>query len=349
MNTIVLTGGGTAGHVTPNLNIIPKLKNHFDKIYYIGSCEIEEKIIKPTGIPFYKISSTKLIRGKFFANLSIPFKLNKAIKEAKAILKEIKPDVVFSKGGFVSVPVVFAANALNIPIVCHESDLSLGLANRICAKRAKTVCTTFPITSEKGGNKFVCSGSPVNINLLNVPASKAKTELKIKTDLPILLVTGGSLGSAAINNAIFEALNELTKKYYVIHVTGKGNTKNINQPNYLQIEYANNLPLLICASSVVVSRAGSNTIFELALAHKPMLLIPLPKGASRGDQVENANYFKSKNIANVLLQENLNKTSLINEIDKTYGQREELIKSIKKFNPKSGVDKIVYEIIKAAR
>ncbi|MBO4569765.1 MAG: UDP-N-acetylglucosamine--N-acetylmuramyl-(pentapeptide) pyrophosphoryl-undecaprenol N-acetylglucosamine transferase [Clostridia bacterium] len=349
MNTIVLTGGGTAGHVTPNLNIIPKLKKHFDKIYYIGSCEIEEKIIKPTGIPFYKISSTKLIRGKFFANLAIPFKLNKAIKEAKVILKEIKPDVVFSKGGFVSVPVVFAANALNIPIVCHESDLSLGLANRICARKAKTICTTFPLTSEKGGEKFVCSGSPVNLDLLNIPVTEAKTKLKIKTSLPILLVTGGSLGSAAINNVVFEALNELTKKYYVIHVTGKGNTKNINLPNYLQIEYANNLPLLICASSVVVSRAGSNTIFELALANKPMLLIPLPKGASRGDQVENANYFKSKNIANVLLQENLNKSSLINEIDKTYNQREDLIKAIKKFNPKSGVDKIVYEIIKAKR
>ena len=349
MNTIVLTGGGTAGHVTPNLNIIPKLKKHFDNIYYIGSCEIEEKIIKPTGIPFYKISSTKLIRGKFFANLKIPFKLNHAIKEAKTILKGIKPDVVFSKGGFVSVPVVFAANALNIPIVCHESDLSLGLANKICAKKAKTVCTTFPITSEKGGEKFVYSGSPVNPDLLNVSVSEAKAKLKLKTNLPILLVTGGSLGSEAINNVVLKALDELTKIYYVIHVTGKGNTKQINKPNYLQIEYSNNLPLLICASSVVVSRAGSNTIFEIALANKPMLLIPLPKGASRGDQIENANYFKSKNIANVLLQENLNKTTLINEVNKTYSQRESLTKAIKKFNPKSGVDKIVYEIIKAKR
>ncbi|MBQ7453403.1 MAG: undecaprenyldiphospho-muramoylpentapeptide beta-N-acetylglucosaminyltransferase [Clostridia bacterium] len=348
-NTIVLTGGGTAGHVTPNLVVAKELKKYFKNIYYLGSTsEMERKIIsQDPAIKFYSIPSVKLIRGKFFQNLLIPFKLINAIRAAKHHLKEIKPQIIFSKGGYVSVPVVLAAKKLNIPVVCHESDLSCGLANKICAKSAKAVCTTFEKTAEKFGNKGVYTGSPNNL-IKPLSKDEAKLKLGIKTTKPILLITGGSLGSQAINEACFNVAKALVKQFYVVHVVGKGN---LNKPllslaSYKQIEFSTQMPTLMMASDLVISRAGSNTIFELATLQKPMLLIPLPKGSSRGDQVENAEYFANKKFALVLPQANLNNQTLLSSLSQLQNEASKLSSTLKKANFKNGTDAIVKTIIK---
>ena len=347
MSTIVLTGGGTAGHVTPHLVLIPRLEKIFDKVAYLGSNGVEKELISRFNeVDYFTINSVKLVRGKILSNLFLPFKLLKAKSQALKILKTIKPSVIFSKGGYVSVPVVLAAKKLKIPVICHESDLSVGLANKIGARTAKVVFTTFKKTAQTIGEKAKFSGSPIDEAAFKTSPALIKEKLKIKTDLPILLITGGSLGSQVINNSIFEALDELTQNFYVIHVVGKNNVKKIANKNYLQIEFAKNMPELIKISDVVVSRAGSNTIFELAFCLKPMLLIPLPKGASRGDQVENAEYFASHKIANVLYQENLDKNSLINEINKTFKNQQQLVNNLKKINFKNGADAIIEELKK---
>ena len=348
-NSIVLTGGGTAGHVTPNLVIAKELKKHFNNIYYLGSnSEIEKNLISQNkDIKFFSIPSVKLIRGKFFANLLLPFKLIKATIIAKKHLKKIKPNVVFSKGGYVSVPVVLGAKALKIPVVCHESDLSSGLANKICAKSAKAVCTTFEKTAEEFGAKGVFTGSP---NSIASPLSKedAKQKLGIKTSKPILLITGGSLGSQAINEVCFKASKELARKFYVVHVVGKGNLNKslLSLDSYKQIEFTNQMPDFMTACDLVISRAGSNTIFELAMLHKPMLLIPLPKGSSRGDQVENAKYFANKKFALVLQQANLNSQTLLYNLSRLQTDAPGLSQTLKNAGFKNGTQAIVQTILK---
>lgn len=349
--TIVLTGGGTAGHVTPHFVLLDELKKHYSKIIYIGSNDgIEKELIKNnTNLEYYGIDCVKLVRKKILKNLLLPFRLMRAKKQAEKILKEIKPNVIFSKGGFVSVPVVLAASALKIPVVCHESDLSMGLANKICSRHAKKVCTTFELTAKVAKSKgvnAVFTGSPVLKNkITDTDLTMLKNQMQIPANTKILLVTGGSQGSQAINAAVAAGLNQLTKDFFVIHVTGKGNLhKDITNKNYKQIEYANNMPELIKLSDVVISRAGSNTIFELAFAQKPMLLIPLPKGTSRGDQVENAKYFNDCGFAKVLHQADLTPETLARAVKETFKARAELISSIKKSHLTSGTEKILKEI-----
>lgn len=350
-SSIVLTGGGTAGHVTGNLALYPTLKKHFLNIYYIGSNNsIEEKLIKSkTHATFYGISAVKLVRGKILVNLALPFKLLRAVKQAKKILKKLRPNVVFSKGGFVSVPVILAAKSLKIPIVCHESDLSMGLANKIGSRYATTVCTTFEKTAKPFKNKGVFTGSPLQKEFENLPTqAAAKHKLHLPADKKVLLVTGGSLGAAAINSAVRESLDALTKSFYVVHVTGKGNANAIKNAYYRQIEFATNMPDLIAAADVVISRAGSNTIFELAFANKPMLLIPLPKGASRGDQIENAEYFKQCGYAHVLSQQALTRASLISAVNETLKDASNLKNALKKSGLKNGTALIAKAIFSAS-
>ena len=349
-NCIVLTGGGTAGHVMPHFALLDSLKQNYSKIVYIGSKNgVEKEIVKnKANLDFYGIDAVKFVRGKILVNLLLPVKLIKAKHQAKKYLKATKPNVIFSKGGFVSVPVVLAAKSLKIPVVCHESDLSMGLANKICSKYAKCVCTTFEKTSHLKSNNGVFTGTPLISQAKNLDAiNQTKKRLGILPNLKVLLVTGGSLGSVAINKAVFSAINTLTKNYYVIHITGKGNkNNNLNLKNYTQIEFASNMPELIDIADIVVSRAGSNTIFELAHALKPMLLIPLPKGASRGDQVENANYFKDNHFANVLYQENLSPTTLVEMINSTNKDKANLIKHLKNSGFKNGTKQVLEQIYK---
>jgi len=311
---IALTGGGTAGHVTPHLALISELKKHFSDIIYIGSKSgIEKEIIGTQGIKYYSTTTTKLVRKHFLKNLTIPFKLLHAIREAKKILKIEKPNVIFSKGGFVSLPTVLAGHRLHIPIIIHESDLSLGLANKIASRYADVVCTTFKSTATSLKNGLY-TGSPIRTNTIEFknPFHNSK---------PIITITGGSQGAQTINKIIRQNLPTLCKDYNIIHIVGRGNSIHSTQKGYVQIEFTDNILSIFRQSHIVISRAGSNTIFELLKLKVPMLLIPLPKGNSRGDQVDNAHYFKSNGFAEVLQQNELNSTSLlaaINHIENNY-------------------------------
>lgn len=328
--TIVLTGGGTAGHIMPNFALIDELKKHFHNIYYIGTNGMEKEILKKTDIPFYEISATKFIRKISLKTFLIPFKLLKSIKEAKKILKKLQPDVIFSKGGFVSVPVCIAGKKLKIKVVSHESDLSMGLANKIILHYANVMCTSFKETSLKN-KKCVYTGSPIRKSIFEGNKQNVLTKTKFDTQKPTVLFMGGSLGAKAINDIVFENIDILTEKYNVLHITGKID-KNIKKDGYYKVKFTNEIQDFFACCDVCVSRSGANTIFELASLKKPMLLIPLPKGNSRGDQVENAENFKKNNIANVLPQSNLNITNLIYEIEKTLRDKDKFSINMQKMN-----------------
>ena len=349
---IVLTGGGTAGHIMPHLAMLDDFRKNFNEIVYIGSENGMEKdiIAKQKDIKYYGIITTKFVRKKIFKNLLIPFKLLKGIYQSKKILKQEKPNVIFSKGGYVSLPVVISAKKLKIPVIAHESDLKMGLANRLSKNKAKVICTTFERTAKEIKGKGVWTGSPMRKNL-QIDKTTAKQKLNIKSQKPVLLITGGSLGSQFINKKIREEIRNITKKYYVLHLCGKGNIdenlKNIN--DYQQIDFTLDMGTILSASDIVVSRAGSNTIFELAVMRKPMLLIPLPKGNSRGDQVDNAKYFNSQGYANFVEESQLIDEHILKYIDQTYDNRDKLINTLKKANIQPGNKKILEIILSNSR
>lgn len=351
-NIIVLTGGGTMGHVSPNLALIPTLVKSYTEIHYIGSIngiektKIEEEIKKGYNITYHPIPTTKFNRTNWLKNLLIPFVLFKSINKSKKLLKEINPSAIFSKGGYVSVPVCIAGGKLNIPLVIHESDLSMGLANKISSKHATTICTTFPETAKKHKNG-IWTGSPISDSLIFASSNQVKNKYNLNPNLKTILITGGSLGATSINNAILNILPSLVQKYNIIHLTGKGKKLNFSHRNYHQEEFSNDIGSLFKASDLVISRAGSNTIFELALLKKPMLLIPLSKKASRGDQIENANYFKSLKIANVLEEEKL--INLEQVIDNTIKEISNLKENLNKVNFINGKNNLLNEIYKATK
>ena len=332
MATLILTGGGTAGHCTPNLALLPFLKNDFDKIYYIGSKNgIEKQIIENAGIKYFSINCAKLDRAKKLKNFTMPFKVLSGVFEAGKILDKIKPDVIFSKGGFVSVPTVIAASKRKIPVILHESDYTIGLANKISVKLSKKVLTSFPETSKNIKNgEYV--GSPLRKSLFNVSKKDALTFFGFNGNKPILLVTGGSQGAQAINNAVRNSLDQLLPKYDIIHICGKNNLiekKNIQ--GYFQTEYMNKIENAFAVCSVCVSRAGSNTLFELLSLKIPTVLIPLPTTASRGDQILNARYFQKLGLVTTLSQEALTPQSLTFAINSIYSNRLNLMKNFEKF------------------
>ena len=305
-NCIILTGGGTAGHVTLNINLQDELLKHFKHIVYIGSkTGIEKNLVKTnTAYDYKEIDSCKLVRRKIFKNLKIPFVMLKAIKQAKSIIKEHNPSIVFSKGGYVGLPVVIAAKKLGVPVVCHESDFSMGLANKLAKKYATKICTNFKITADKNGAKCIHTGMPLKLSPLT--KIQAKSKFKITSNKPILLVTGGSLGAKALNDFVFQNINKLTEKYFVVHLVGKNNlNKKIKSPDYLQMEFCNDMWTLFKMTDFAISRAGANTIVELLSNEILTIFVPLPKHASRGDQIENAKYLESLGVSKTILQEEL--------------------------------------------
>ncbi len=305
-NCIILTGGGTAGHVTLNINLQDELKKHFKNIIYIGSkTGIEKTLIKNrTNYTFEEITTTKLARKKVFKNLCIPFKLLKAISEAKQIIKKYNPQIIFSKGGYVGLPVVIAGKKLGIPVVCHESDISMGLANKLAKKYATKICTNFEITAKQNGKKCVYTGMPLNLS--NLSKTQAKQKLNIQPNKKVLLIIGGSLGANALNQFAFKNIESLCEKFYVIHIVGKKKlNNNITNSNYKQIEFSNDMPTILKASDYAISRAGANTIIELMANEILTIFVPLPKSASRGDQIDNAKYFENLNLSKIIYQEEL--------------------------------------------
>lgn len=344
--TIVLTGGGTAGHVCPNINLSTELKKYFDKIVYIGTSNgIENKLIKTqTDYEYYSISAVKFTRKNLLKNISLPFKLSKSISEAKKILKKVNPSIIFSKGGYVSLPVVIASHKLKIPVISHESDISMGLANKVASKYSNLVCTNFEVTA-KNNKKCIYTGSPLPISQLT--KQEARIKLGIETTKPILLVTGGSQGAKAINDVIYKSLDQLTKNYYIIHLVGKGNyNKKIKSKDYKQIEFSNDIWTIFKASDFAISRAGANTISELLANKIPTIFIPLPKGISRGDQVDNSKYLEKLGVAKVIYQNELTPEKLQNTLKNLEIQSKNIISAIKKQNFTDGTYKIINLILK---
>ncbi|MGN0390444.1 MAG: undecaprenyldiphospho-muramoylpentapeptide beta-N-acetylglucosaminyltransferase [Wujia sp.] len=333
MKRIILTGGGTAGHVTPNMALIPTLKARGYDIQYIGSYDgIEKKLIEDMGIPYHGIATGKLRRYFDLRNFSDPFRVIKGFSEAKKLMKELKPDVVFSKGGFVSVPVVLAASAKKIPSIIHESDMTPGLANKISIPKASKVCCNFPETLDTlPAGKAVVTGTPIREELFSGDAVSAMTFCGFTDVRPTLLIIGGSSGSVCVNNAVRSCLDELTKIYNVIHLCGKDNLDESlkNHAHYVQFEYIKQeLADLFALADVVISRAGANAICELLALRKPSVLIPLSLAASRGDQILNAESFDKHGYAKLLPEENLNDSSLLSAVNEVYNNRDTYIKAM---------------------
>ena len=321
MKRIVLTGGGTAGHVTPNIALLPRLKELGYDIHYIGSYEgIEKKLIESYEIPYYGISSGKLRRYFDVKNISDPFKVLKGYGQARKLLKKLKPDVVFSKGGFVSVPVVLAAKHRRIPAIIHESDITPGLANKLAIPNAYKVCCNFPETLKYlPADKAVLTGSPIRSELLSGNPKKALKYCHLTEGRPVVLVVGGSSGSQFINEIVRSLLPELLKNYQIIHLCGKGNLDSSLQDTagYAQFEYANQeLSDMFALADVVISRAGANAICELLALHKPNILIPLSSNASRGDQILNARSFEQQGFSVVIEEEHLSNVVLLDAVQK---------------------------------
>ncbi len=320
MKKIIMTGGGTAGHVTPNIALFPSLKKAGYEISYIGSTDgIEKELIENQKIPYYGISSGKLRRYHSWKNFSDPFRVIKGFFQTRHILGSIKPDVVFSKGGFVSVPVVLAAKTKHIPTIIHESDITPGLANKLAIPAATKVCCNFPETIPYlPEGKAILTGSPIRQELLHGSKAAAREFCHFTKDLPILMIMGGSIGSVYINNAVRGCIDALLKKYQIIHLCGKGNLDASleGKSGYAQFEYVNeNLPDLFAAADVVIARAGANSICELLALHKPNILIPLGLNASRGDQILNARSFEKQGFSVVLEEERVTSESLMQTLD----------------------------------
>ena len=354
MKRIVLTGGGTAGHVTPNIALIPRLKELGYEIHYIGSYDgIEKKLIEELQIPYYGISSGKLRRYFDVKNFTDPFKVLKGFREARHTLAEIRPNVLFSKGGFVSVPVVLAAKRLHIPVIIHESDLTPGLANKICIPSAAKVCCNFPETlAHLPADKAVLTGSPIRQELREGNPIAALEFCHFTANKPVILVMGGSLGSAAINDTIRGVLPELLKTYQVIHLCGKGKLdEGLNHtPGYVQFEYIKKeLRDLFALADIVISRAGANAICELLALHKPNILIPLSAKASRGDQILNARSFEAQGFSIVLEEEEVTNLTLLNAIHTLMEEKDRYIQAMTASEQKDSIATITGLIEELAR
>ncbi len=333
MKRIVLTGGGTAGHVMPNLALLPQLRKNGWEILYIGSKDgMEQQLIREQQIPYYTVATGKFRRYLSWQNLSDPFRVVKGVIESYKLLKKLRPDLVFSKGGFVSVPVTIGAWLNKIPVILHESDLTPGLANRIALPFASVICTTFPETLKHlPPGKAVLTGNPIRAELLTGSKEKGLQICGFSADKPVILVIGGSLGSVKINHLVRAILPDLLLKYQVAHICGKGNVDPTlaRFKGYKQFEFLGaELPAVMAAADLCLSRAGANVLFELLALKKPNLLIPLPKSSSRGDQILNAQSFKQQNFSMLLYEEEINEAVLKNAIDTLYQNRHEYIKAM---------------------
>lgn len=344
---IILTGGGTAGHVTPNIALIPHLKEAGYEIVYIGSYEgIEKRLISDfPEIPYYGIATGKFRRYLDVKNLTDPFRVIKGFAEAKKILKKEKPDVLFSKGGFVSVPVVRAAASLHIPCIIHESDMTPGLANKLCIPAARNVCCNFPETLKMlPEEKAVLTGSPIREELSNGNKIAALELCKFTVSKPVVMVIGGSLGAASINQVVRDSLDALLQDFQVVHICGKDKVDNLrlNVNGYKQFEYLKSeLKDVFAMADVVISRAGANAICELLALKKPNLLIPLPAGSSRGDQLLNAASFESQGYSMVIKEDDLTPELLVEKVQELYFTRQIYIDAMNASMQMSSISSII--------
>ena len=346
MKKIVLTGGGTLGHVTPHLSLIPHLKKAGYEIHYVGTEKgmEAEKIRSVPGVTYHAVKSGKLRRYFSWQNFTDPFRVIAGACQSARLMGKIKPDVVFSKGGFVAVPVVFGAWLHGIPVVCHESDLTPGLANKLCKPFARRIATTFPECAQALGPKAEMTGTPLRPELFRGSRAKGLSLLRFQGNKPILLMMGGSSGAQAVNKALREALPQLTPTFDVAHICGKGNIDAAlnGVPGYTQMEFLDaDLPDALACADLVLSRAGSNALCEFQALCKPLLLVPYPKGASRGDQILNAQSLEKRGLCHVLLQENMTADTLVSALLDTWRDRDRLIEAVKKAPPADGTARVL--------
>lgn len=354
MKRIVLTGGGTAGHVTPNLALIPSLLREGWDVHYVGTAEgIERRLIKAVpGVTYHVVSTGKLRRYFDPKNLSDPFRVVQGAGQALVLLRKLRPNLVFAKGGFVSVPVVYGAAMLHIPVLLHESDMTPGLANKITMPFARKLLCTFPEAAKLAGAKGVYAGTPLRLELFQGSREKGLKLFGFRDDRPVLMVVGGSSGAQAINRALRAALPGLTTGFQVLHLCGAGNL----DPNlegtqgYCQKEYLNEeMPHAYAAADVLISRAGSNTLSEILALRKPSLLIPYPKAASRGDQILNAQSFEARGLARVLYQEDMTPDTLRTRVVEVYKDRGSLIDAMEKEPSANGLKNVMKAIREYAK
>ncbi len=340
LKRIVLTGGGTAGHVTPHLAILPHLLRAGYDVHYIGTEQgIEHKLMTLPGVTYHVVNSGKLRRYFDWKNFTDPFRVIHGAFQSVSLMKSLKPDVCFSKGGFVSVPVVFGAWLRRVPTLCHESDLTPGLANRICARFAKQIATTFPECAEALGKKAVMTGTPLRPELFAGSRAKGLKLAGFAGGKPVLLMMGGSLGAQSVNQVLRKSLPQLLPFMDVLHIAGKGNLdpQLDSLPGYKQFEFLSaELPDALACADYVLSRAGSNALCEFQALCKPMLLVPYPKGASRGDQILNAESFRQRGLAHVLAQEDLTPATLVTAIKTLMEQRDVMIAALENAPPADG-------------
>lgn len=347
---IVLTGGGTAGHVTPNLALIPYLKKEGYDIYYVGSIDgIEKKLVEDYDIPFLGIETGKLRRYFDPKNFSDPFRVLKGYAEAKRFLKEYKPDIIFSKGGYVSVPVTRAAGALHIPCIIHESDMTPGLANKLCFGCSTKICCNFPETiNVLPPEKSVLTGTPIRDELFSGVRQKGLSLCGFSGEKPVLLIIGGSQGAASINNAVRDHLDKLLEKFQIIHICGKDKMDNLRltMSDYRQFEYVKEeLSDLFAAADVVISRAGANAICELLALKKPNILVPLPAASSRGDQLLNAKSFEAQGYS-VVVQDDMLSDVILQKTAEVYENRMTYIHNMEKSNQSNAIS-IILNLIRS--
>ncbi len=353
MKRIILTGGGTAGHVTPNIALIPELQKRGYEIHYIGSkTGIEKELIGNFDIPYYGISSGKLRRYFDVKNFTDPFRILKGYAEADRLMKKIRPDVVFSKGGFVTVPVVKAAKRRHVPCVLHESDISPGLANRLCISSAAAVCANFPETLEHlpEGRAYL-TGSPIRAELFSGNRLTGLDFCGFTAGKPVILVIGGSLGSVRVNEAVREVLPQLLERYQIVHLCGKDKIDETLQgtEGYVQYEYIQKeLCDLLDAADIVISRAGANAICELLALHKPNILIPLSMEASRGDQILNAASFEKQGYSYVIREEELTSERLLQAVREVDEKKQDYKNAMAAANQQNAVVMVADIIDKSA-
>ena len=354
MKRIILTGGGTAGHVTPNIALLPRLKELQYDIHYIGSYNgIEKDLIEPFHIPYHGISSGKLRRYFSMKNFTDPFRVLKGFYEANKLIKTLKPDVIFSKGGFVSVPVVMAGKRNHVPTIIHESDITPGLANKLSMPSATKICCNFPETLKNlPADKAVLTGSPIRQELLTGDKEAARKFCHFTSQKPVILVIGGSLGAAAVNQAVRNILPKLLESFQVIHLCGKGKLDEslTRVEGYAQFEYIQKeLKDLFALADIVISRAGANAICELLALRKPNILIPLPANASRGDQIHNARSFERQGFSIVQEEESLTDEILLDTVHGLCQDRDTYTKAMSDSGMQNSIETIIDLIVRASQ
>lgn len=345
----MFTGGGSAGHVTPNIAIINELNKQDWDISYIGSkAGIEKDLIGKMDITYHSISSGKLRRYLSKENIKDIFKVIKGCYDARKVLKKSKPNVVFSKGGFVSVPVVIAARQLKIPVILHESDLTPGLANKLSVRFASKIFTSFEETLQYlPTEKSKAIGSPIRKEILSGSAAKGKLFLGFTSQKPILTVMGGSLGAKKINEVVRDNLDTLLQTYQIVHLCGKGNLSEAHTGvnGYKQFEYVyEELADILVATEVVVTRGGSNSIFEFLALRIPMLIIPLTKLQSRGDQILNGKVFTENGYSYMIEEESLTKDHFLHTLKEIQGNRALMIEKMQQNKSKNALEEIIKEL-----